>query len=191
MSLKEVKAEMRAKSLSRRDAIAVEQRLEKSLAMSGYAGNAIKFALGTILSGFFPIRSEPDIRPLMSQMKAHGARLCLPVVMDRETIVFRELVTGADLVDTGFGTRGPGPEATELDPDIMLVPLAAFDGDGNRIGYGAGHYDRAIMRLRRKGSLPRLIGIAFDCQEVPQVPFEPHDVALDAIVTESGFRKFR
>ncbi len=191
MNLKEIKAEIRKQSLARRDALAIEQRLEKSLAMSTYAGHSITFSPGTILSGFFPIRSEPDIRPLMSDLKAHGARLCLPVVMDKETIVFRELVLGADLVDTGFGTRGPGPEAAELDPEIMLVPLAAFDGQGNRIGYGAGHYDRAIARLRRKSRPPQLIGIAFDCQEVPQVPFEPHDVALDSIVTESGLRKFR
>ncbi len=185
-----MKAVMRQTCLERRDAVPIEQRLEKSLAMSGYAGNAISFVPGTILSGFFPIRSEPDIRPLMSQMKAKGARLCLPVVIDKETIVFRELVPGAELIATGFGTRGPGPEASELDPEIMLVPLAGFDRQGNRIGYGAGHYDRAIARLRRYGRPPRLIGIAFDCQEVPQVPFEPHDVALDSIVTESGFRQF-
>lgn len=191
MNPTETKAEMRQASLMRRDAIQIEQRLEKSLAMSSYAGNAIQPYPGVILSGFFPIRSEPDIRPLMSQMKAHGARLCLPVVIDRETIVFRELVPGAELVDTGFGTRGPGPDAAVLDPDIMLLPLAAFDGEGNRIGYGAGHYDRAIARLHRKSRRPRLIGIAFDCQEVPQVPFEPHDVALDSVVTESGYRQFR
>ena len=86
----------------------------------------------------------------------------------------------------GFGTSGPGPDAAVLDPDIMLVPLSAFDSTGHRIGYGAGHYDRAITRLHQKGLNPRLIGIAFDCQEVPSVPAEPHDVRLDAILTESG-----
>ena len=77
-----------------------------------------------------------------------------------------------------------------LDPDIMLVPLSAFDRMGHRIGYGAGYYDRAIDRLRAKGRAPKLIGIAFDCQEVASVPAEPHDVALDAMLTESGFRVF-
>lgn len=190
MNDRDKKNELRTQCLARRDALQPEQRLEKSMALSGYAGSTIKFVPGTILSGFFPIRSEPDIRPLMSQLASHGARICLPVVLDRETIIFRELVAGAELVDTGFGTRGPGPDAAVVDPEIMLMPLSAFDGDGNRIGYGAGHYDRAIARLRAKNKPPRLIGIAFDCQEVPEVPFEPHDVALDSIVTETGFRKF-
>ena len=77
-----------------------------------------------------------------------------------------------------------------LDPSLMLVPLAAFDGRGHRIGYGAGHYDRAIARLVALGRPPRLIGIAFDCQEVPLVPDEPHDVVIAEILTESGLRRF-
>jgi len=68
----------------------------------------------------------------------------------------------------------------------MLVPLAAFDRRGNRVGYGAGHYDRAIASLREKGKMPRLIGIALDVQEVSAIPFEIHDVPLPAILTESG-----
>jgi 5-formyltetrahydrofolate cyclo-ligase len=94
------------------------------------------------------------------------------------------------LVSTGFGTVGPGADAAVLDPDIMLVPLSAFDRTGHRIGYGAGYYDRAIERLWQKGLDPQLIGIAFDCQEVPSVPAEPHDVRLDAILTESGYSVF-
>jgi 5-formyltetrahydrofolate cyclo-ligase len=176
--------------LALRDQIAPATRLEFSLGMADLAGEVIEIEPGMVVSGFFPIRSEADIRPLMARLKARGARLCLPVVLDRETIVFRELVTGAELVDTGFGTRGPGPEAEVLDPDLLLVPLSAFDGRGNRIGYGAGHYDRAIARLREKGRNPRLIGIAFDCQEVAEVPDEAHDVRLEAVLTESGLRTF-
>ena len=152
-------------------------------------GAGIAFEPGTVVSGFSPIRSEADIRPLMFSMREKGARLCLPVVLDRETIVFRDLVRGAELVDTGFGTAGPGPEAEVLDPELLLVPLSAFDAAGNRIGYGAGHYDRAIARLRAKGMRPRLVGIAFSCQEVEEVPAEPHDVPLDAILTEDGLRQ--
>jgi 5-formyltetrahydrofolate cyclo-ligase len=86
--------------------------------------------------------------------------------------------------------RVPGPDAPVLDPEILLVPLSAFDRRGHRIGYGAGHYDRAIDLLKQKGMHPKLIGIAFDCQEVAHVPDEPHDVSLDAILTESGLRFF-
>jgi 5-formyltetrahydrofolate cyclo-ligase len=73
-----------------------------------------------------------------------------------------------------------------LDPNVMLVPLAAFDARGHRLGYGAGHYDRAIARLQERGLRPRLVGIAFDSQRVDRVPDEPHDVPLDAILTETG-----
>jgi 5-formyltetrahydrofolate cyclo-ligase len=185
----ELKKQIRNETLARRDALAPDIRIEKSLAMAEHGG-ALDFEAGTIVSGFWPIRSEADIRPLMFSMREKGARLCLPVVLDRQTIVFRDLVRGADMVDTGFGTAGPGAEAEVLDPQLLLVPLSAFDAAGNRIGYGAGHYDRAIARLAAKGMTPRLIGIAFACQEVEAVPAEPHDVPLDAILTEDGLRSF-
>ena len=184
------KAEIRKARLAARDKVPAETRIENSLAMAAHAGDALDFIPGTIIAGFLPIRSEADIRPLMARLKARGARLSLPVVLDRETIVFRELVAGAELVDTGFGTRGPAAEAPVLDPEILLVPLSAFDARGHRIGYGAGHYDRAIAQLRQKGLDPRLIGIAFACQEVAHVPFEPHDIGLEAVLTESGLRQF-
>ncbi len=188
-SLKEQKAALRKERLALRDAIPVEERLEKSLQISTH-GEDIAFQPGSIISGFLPIRSEADIRPLLDHLAKRGARLCLPIVQDRETILFRELRKDTVLVDTGFGTRGPGPEAEVLDPELLLMPLSVFDPQGNRIGYGAGHYDRAIDRLRKKGMNPRLIGIAFDCQEVASVPAEPHDVGLSAIITESGYRGF-
>ncbi|HEX8047304.1 5-formyltetrahydrofolate cyclo-ligase [Rhizobium sp.] len=186
MTPKELKARYRNERLAARDAIPPEERIEKGLAMLAHAGDAIDLQSGEIVSGFLPIRSEADIRPLMARLRERGARLCVPVILDKLTIVFRELVPGVPLVPSGFGTAGPGPEAAVLNPEIMLVPLSAFDSTGHRIGYGAGHYDRAIDRLHQKGLNPRLIGIAFDCQEVPSVPAEPHDVRLDAILTESG-----
>jgi 5-formyltetrahydrofolate cyclo-ligase len=190
MEFRALKAEMRKERLAARDTIPVGDRIDKSLAMADLAAEAIEFQAGEVISGFFPIRSEADIRPLMHRLKGRGARLCVPAVLDRETIVFREIEDGMPMVDTGFGTSGPGPDAKVVDPDLLLVPLSAFDGYGHRIGYGAGHYDRAISRLRAKGMTPRLIGIAFDCQEVEAVPAEAHDVPLDAVLTESGLRLF-
>ncbi|WP_137131604.1 5-formyltetrahydrofolate cyclo-ligase [Rhizobium sp. FY34] len=184
------KARLRAERLAARDAIPPADRIEKSLLMAEHGQEALTCPPGAVVSGFSPIRSEADIRPLMAALKARGARLCLPVILDKETIVFRELVAGAELVPMGFGTFGPGPEAQVLEPDLMLMPLAAFDAHGQRIGYGGGYYDRAIDRMHKKGSAPQLIGIAFDCQEVASVPAEIHDMRLHAILTESGFRRF-
>ncbi len=188
-SPRDLKKELRLQALARRDALDPQRRIEASLGMAEEAGT-IGVEAGEIVSGFWPIRSEADTRPLLFALREQGARLCLPIVLDRTTIIFRELVRGAAMIDTGFGTLGPAEDAEVLEPSLMLVPLAAFDRRGHRIGYGAGHYDRAIVRQHAVGRKPRLIGIAFDCQEVPLVPDEPHDVVLDAVLTESGLRRF-
>jgi len=187
---KELKRELRREALARRDALDPSFRIEAALGMTEVARNSIDIKPGTIASGFWPMRSEVDVRPLMFALQENGARLCLPAILDKTTMIFRELVRGTALVDMGFGTTGPGDEAETLDPSIMLVPLAAFDSRGHRIGYGAGYYDRAIARLTDAGHAPRLIGIAFDCQEVSEVPDEPHDVIVPEILTESGLRRF-
>lgn len=189
MLVKSTKAALRRRTLKARDRLSIKWRAEASLTIDRIGAPLIDIADGEIVSGFFPIRSEVDIRPLMSSLAEKGARLCLPVVKDRQTLEFRELVHDADLVETGFGTIGPGPEATVLHPQLMLVPLAAFDRTGHRIGYGAGYYDRAIAALRLAGRAPRLVGVAFDVQEVDAVPHDSHDIAMPAILTESGLRR--
>ncbi len=187
MDSQHLKAQLRSASLKRRDALAPDIRIEKALDAALHGAKHIEFDAGTIVSGFFPIRSEIDPRPLMDQFRKLGARLCLPVVTNKTTIVFRELVRGAELVDTGFGTRGPGEEAEVLDPSLLIMPLSVFDHYGGRIGYGAGHYDRAIAKILDKGIHPRLIGMAFDCQHEERVPVESHDQPLNAMLTESGY----
>lgn len=186
MISKALKARLRAEKLAARSAMSGESRIEKSMLIADAGGELLAIEPGEDVAGFFPIRSEVDVRPLMQRLKERGARLSMPVVLDTETIEFRELVAGAPLIETGFGTSGPGPEATVVDPDLILVPMAAFDRLGHRIGYGGGYYDRAISRLHAKGRRPRLIGVAFDCQQVDVIPAEDHDVALDAVLTESG-----
>ncbi|MBO9099374.1 MULTISPECIES: 5-formyltetrahydrofolate cyclo-ligase [unclassified Rhizobium] len=190
MASSEMKAQLRKERLAARDALPADLRAQKSATMVRCGDAEIRFEPGAVIAGFLPIRSEADIRPLLDLLRSRGARVCLPVVVDRETIVFRELADARSLVPGAFGTLGPDETAALLEPDILLVPLSAFDAAGRRIGYGGGYYDRAIALLRRKGLARRLIGIAFDCQEVPSVPAEPHDVPLDAILTESGLRIF-
>lgn len=181
-----LKAELRRQTLARRDAMSGEERVEASLKILDIGADQIDIQPGEILSGFWPIRSEVDVRPLMAALRDKGASLCLPVIIDKTTIVFRDLVRGADLIETGYGTMGPGPSADTVDPTTMLVPLAAFDETGHRIGYGAGHYDRAITNLHNQGKQPRLIGVAFSTQQVDAVPYQAHDVALSAVLTERG-----
>ena len=190
MTSAQLKAQLRKERLAVRDAVAAELRAANSTALAEYGGEAIDVSPGIVIAGFLPIRSEADIRPLLELLRGRGARVCVPVIIDKQTIVFRELIEAGSLLPGSFGTFAPPDDAALLEPDILLVPLSAFDRTGQRIGYGGGYYDRAIALLRRKGRARRLIGIAFDCQEVPSVPAEPHDVRLDAILTESGLRIF-
>ncbi len=184
-----LKKQLRKAALARRDALSLDFRVEAALGLAETAGD-LGTVPGMVVSAFWPMRSEMDLRPLMAALRDKGARLCLPAILDKETIVFRELVRGAPMIDMGFGTLGPGPEAAVLDPALMLVPLAAFDANGNRIGYGGGYYDRAIARLAERGLAPRLVGVAFDCQQVDAVPAEAHDRRLHALLSESGLRAF-
>lgn len=181
---------LRRQVLARRDALDPLRRVEGSLAAADRAGDCAPlgdaFEPGTIVAGFLPIRSEIDARPLMATLAERGARLCTPVVVDETTIEFRELVRGAPLVESGFGTVGPDDKAAVLYPRILLVPLAAFDRTGGRMGYGAGYYDRAIARLAEQGIDPALLGLAFAVQEVQSVPMEPHDRRLHAIITDEA-----
>src|SRR5690606_1978167 len=127
---KELKKQLRAQALARRDALDPGWRIEASLEMA-LAADDLAIEPGTVVSGFWPMRSEVDVRPLMFALMQRGARLCLPAILDRTTIVFRELVRGAPMVEMGFGTFGPGEDAAQLDPTVMLMPLAAFDAEGN------------------------------------------------------------
>lgn len=186
LSARSLKSSFRKERLAARDALALSEREAKSAALVQHGLAHLLPFTGGVVAGFLPIRSEADIRPLMEAMRQAGVRLAIPAILDRETILFREYLADAPLETNAFGTVGPGSKAATLVPDLMLVPLAVFDGRGHRIGYGGGYYDRAIARLRACGHKPRLIGIAFDCQKVDEVPVEDHDISLDSVLTESG-----
>lgn len=179
------KAGIRNAALARRDAMDEAARIEASLALASLLEAELAFDPGTVVSGFLPIRSEVDLRPLMMALADRGARLCVPAIVDGR-LEFRELIRGAPLEPQGFGTYAPGAASAVLDPGIMLVPLSAFDRRCRRIGYGRGYYDGAIAALRRKGMSPLLAGVAFAVQEVEAVPTGPHDVPLDLVATEAG-----
>jgi 5-formyltetrahydrofolate cyclo-ligase len=119
----------------------------------------------------------------MRELAGQGARLALPCI-EAGRLVFRQFAFGDRLRQVGFGLSQPPSDAANTAPDIMLVPLAAFDRKGGRIGYGKGYYDGAIGRQVENGRRPRTLGLAFACQEVEAVPLEAHDQRLDAILSE-------
>jgi 5-formyltetrahydrofolate cyclo-ligase len=154
-------------------------------------GLPIEIARGAVVSGYSPIRSEIDPIPLMRTLAAKGARLALPAVMARgKSLAFRAWSPDDRLMLGPLGILEPSPAATEVVPDIMLVPLAAFDRLGHRIGYGAGHYDYTLAHLRKAKAITA-IGVAFAAQEIETVPPLSHDVALDYVLTETQIFDFR
>lgn len=178
------KAALRRDALARRDALDPRTRSAGSLAVAEHALAVAGLADAPLVGAFWPIRSEVDPRPLIERLFARGRRVALPKVTP-DGLVFREWRAGEALVAGGFGLSEPRDDLPALDPTALIVPLAAFDRRGQRIGYGRGYYDRAIARLSRDHPV-LTVGIAFSVQEIARVPAEPHDRPLDHIVTEAG-----
>ncbi len=174
------KADLRARALSRRAGIPASDHEQLSRLAATRIAPLIADAETVAL--FWPIRGEIDPLSLRETVRARGGRVVLPVVFGDE-IVFR-LVDDADNLEAGsFGTRHPPANAPQCLPDMIVAPLAAFDRNGGRIGYGGGFYDRYVAQLRARNHRIRFIGIAFACQEVDTVPLTPGDERLDAIAT--------
>jgi 5-formyltetrahydrofolate cyclo-ligase len=184
LSIEDRKAELRKSALTRRDTLPAAERQAGAEAV---AARAFPVAIqpGVIVSGFSPLKSEINPLPLMRRLAAAGAKLALPVVAGRgKPLIMRAYAFGQELNAGVWGIREPKEDAPEVEPDIMIVPLAAFDRRGNRIGYGAGYYDMTINRLRGRKPVVA-IGIAYASQEVPQVPVTPRDARLDLVLTEN------
>lgn len=137
-----------------------------------------------VVAGTFPMRSELDPRPLMRRLEALGASLALPRTPRRgQPLTFHRWDSETRLVTSRFGVTEPSEETPLVTPDLVLVPLLAFDRTGARLGYGGGYYDVTLAALRSAGPAFAL-GLAFAAQELESVPNEPHDVRLDAVLTE-------
>jgi 5-formyltetrahydrofolate cyclo-ligase len=177
------KDKFRQEAIARRDALPAEMR--KAAAETIAAREfSLRVSPDLIVSGFMPLKSEINPLPLMQKLAEEGARLALPVVAGRgQPLIMRQWKWGEPLDSGVWGIREPKPDALQVDPDILLVPLLAFDRTGHRIGYGAGYYDMTIAGLRAKKPVTA-IGIAFAAQEIAAVPATPRDARLDLVLTE-------
>jgi 5-formyltetrahydrofolate cyclo-ligase len=177
------KAELRRQALARRDALPA---VERAQAAETIAARAFPVALaeGAVVSGYMPMKSEINPLPLLRKLAAAGARLALPVVAGSgKPLIMRAWAFGEPLVAGVWGIRQPEPQAPESEPDILLVPLLAFDRTGHRIGYGAGYYDMTLAAARHRRPVVA-VGIGFATQEVAAVPVSPRDEPLDLVLTE-------
>src|SRR5258708_6414181 len=184
------KADLRAAALAKRDALSDKQRIAAAKAVAT-RGLPFEIMPGAVVSGYSPIRSEIDPAPLMRTLAARGARLALPAVMARgKSLAFRAWSPNDRLMLGPLGILEPSPAATEVIPDIMLVPLAAFDRAGHPIGYGAGHYNFPLTH-RPKCKTLTPIRLASPAHQITPVPALAHDVALDYVLTETRVFDFR
>ncbi len=177
------KEQLRREAMARRDALPPDAR---QAAAEAIAARQFPLAImpGMIVSGFMSLKNEINPLPLMRKLAGQGARLALPVVAGRgKPLIMREWVFGEPLVAGVWGIREPKPEAAVVDPDILVVPLLAFDRAGHRIGYGAGYYDLTLTQLRARNPVIA-VGLAFAAQEVAAVPATPRDARLDLVLTE-------
>lgn len=181
MSLVEAKAALRAEAKARR-AVA-HGAVDLAPAWAALCDVLAGFA-GQMVAGYSPIGTEADPQPALARLVAsHG--LCLPVTHGRGVpLTFHRWTPGETLQSAGFGTAAP-VTAEAVRPDVLVVPLLAFDRQGGRLGYGAGHYDRSLAELRAQGPVAAY-GFAYGAQAFDVLPQEPTDQPLDGIITEAG-----
>ena len=179
----EQKAIIRRDAVSRRDAIPAAERAKAAQTIATRAF-PLTITPGTIVSGFSPLKSEINPLPLMRRLADAGAQLALPVVAGRgKPLIMRAFAFGDALASGQWGIREPKSEAGEVAPDILLVPLLAFDRNGHRVGYGAGYYDMTIAKFRAMKRITA-VGIAYAAQQIDTVPVTPRDARLDLVLTE-------
>ena len=184
-ALAQVKAAARKAAFARRKAA---QAAGGDVAARRHLSDWLAPHRGRVLAGYMPIRTEIDPRPVMAEMARHGP-VGVPVIEGPgQPLKFRAWTPGAEMVQGPFGALVPAA-GDWLTPEVLIVPLVAFDRAGGRLGYGGGFYDRTLARLR--AARPTLaVGYAYAAQEADRLPLEPTDQALDAIVTETGVRTF-
>jgi 5-formyltetrahydrofolate cyclo-ligase len=183
-STAELKASLRQRARERRAQLTPEERATAAGLLRDRFLSEIEVPPKAVVSGYWPIEAELDIRPLLRRLAADGCSVALPVVEGRGLpLRFLQWREDEPLDSAGFGLMQPHATAPALEPDLLLVPLLAFDRQGDRLGYGAGYYDLTLAALRRRKAV-LAVGVAFAAQEVERVPREPWDEPLDWIVTE-------
>ena len=182
------KAELRVRLRSERRRLA--QAVPDAAACAARAFATFDLAPRCVVALYRPQGAELDPGPLAPRLREQDARIALPVaVAEHAPLVFRLPIPGAALPRDAAGVPAPGPEAQEVTPHVVVVPLLAFDATGARLGQGGGYYDRTLAALRARGRVFAL-GLAYAGQEAPALPVEPHDQRLDAVLTEVGLRLF-
>ena len=188
-AVSEAKKALREASRHRRDQLNESERTRGATALAQH-GAALSVLAGAdaVFSSYRAIGTECDPLRLESALTAAGHTIGLPVIRRKgEPLQFRRWQAGDPLVARAWGIREPDASAELVEPDVLLLPLLAFDAAGWRLGYGGGFYDRTLVRLRARKPIIA-IGLAFATQEVDAVPHSAYDERLDWVLTPEGLR---
>jgi len=180
----EAKRTLRKAAAASRDSAAARDDGQAGRRLAEFLLRPGLIAKGAVVSGFWPIGSEIDVMAGLRALAARGHPVALPVVMGmKRPLLFRLWRDGDGMSEGRYGIREPLERAAAVDPDVLLVPLLAFDRAGFRLGYGGGFYDRSLAGLRERAR-PVAIGVAWAAQEVATVPHDRLDQPLDWIITD-------
>ncbi len=189
-SIDAAKRSLREDMRARRGALSVPERAEAAAAVSRHGLDFTRPAPGAVVAAYAAIRDELDPAALLTRLAGAGHPIALPVIAARgKPLLFRRWSPGDALLPGEFSVPVPGADAPAVVPDILLVPLLAYDARGYRLGYGAGYYDRTLSDLRDNRQVVA-VGLAFDMQQVENVPHEGYDERLDWVLTPSGPSEF-
>jgi 5-formyltetrahydrofolate cyclo-ligase len=178
---------MRSAALKAREAISADIRIQAAAEMTDRFLQSIPLQKNDIVAGYWPVRGEIDVLPLLRALAERGHTCVLPCVVGKERpLIFREWHADSQMIEGFFGIAHPGPLSPIVVPHVLIVPMVGFDRQKHRLGYGAGYYDRTLALLKREGKA-LAVGVAYETQFLDDIPTGPHDHALDAIVTDKNF----
>ena len=171
----------RARLIDARMAIPAGEREERTSRISAQLEELIGDPAGLVVSAYWPFRGEPDLKPLLKRLRERGATTALPVVVRKaQPLIFRAWRSG-DKLERGVWNIPFPADGPEVVPDVAIAPVVGFDRRCYRLGYGGGFFDRTMASLPRK---PRFFGVGYVEQEIATIFPQPHDIAMQAVVTE-------
>ncbi len=173
----------RQRIIAERLSLSADERRRHAEMIGRHLSAALGNVQGRTIGVYWPIRSEPKLRPWMEQINARGAQCALPVVVERHApLVFRTWRPGATMASGIWNIPVPA-DGVDVLPDIVVSPVVGFDPACYRLGYGGGFYDRTLAALARR---PLVIGVGFAMSAVTTLHPLPHDIRMPFIVTEHG-----
>ncbi len=186
------KAVARARARALRADIPETDRIGTGVRAAALFLDAIPLPAASVISVYWPLEAEFDSRPLMEVLLKNGHAIALPAVVGaKQPLVFRHWKPGDAMAQSSFGIKEPLAEAGDVQPDLIVAPLVAYNAQGFRLGYGGGFYDRTLRVLRETAPDLLAVGLGFAAQVMAELPYDDSDEPLDWLVSERGVQKFQ